>query len=236
MRWLAAAILGAVLGWAGPVSAGDAADRPQVLRGGSPDPTCLRRVGAAWQGSGPHRVSAKSRRIGAKLASTGYYSYYSRALKGYPHLRSKPRDQEPVRAVAVDAKSRKRFLGHVEQVAKLYKLDPELIDAVISVESAYDPQAVSDKGALGLMQLMPGTARRFDVADPLDPVANMHGGARYLRWLMDRFDNDLDLVLAAYNAGEGALEEHGNRIPPYAETRAYVARVRRLYDARQKVP
>ncbi len=82
------------------------------------------------------------------------------------------------------------------------------------------------------MQLMPDTARRFDVSDPLDPVANIHGGARYLRWLMDRFDDDLDLVLAAYNAGEGALEEHGDRIPPYPETRTHVARVPTLYEAR----
>jgi soluble lytic murein transglycosylase-like protein len=153
-------------------------------------------------------------------------------MKGYPHLRSRTSYRKGTRAVAVHPEMRKRFTAHVEKIARIYKLDPGLIDAVISVESAYDPVAVSSDGALGLMQLMPDTARRFDVSDPLDPVANIHGGARYLRWLMDRFDNDLDLVLAAYNAGEGALEEHGNRIPPYPETRTYVARVRTLYEAK----
>jgi soluble lytic murein transglycosylase-like protein len=157
-------------------------------------------------------------------------------MKGYPHLRSRTGYRKDTPTVAVHPEKRKRFTGHVDKIARIYHLDPGLIDAVISVESAYDPGAVSNKGALGLMQLMPDTARRFDVSDPLDPVSNMHGGARYLRWLMDRFDNDLDLVLAAYNAGEGALAEHGNRIPPYEETRTYVARVRKLYEARPKAP
>jgi soluble lytic murein transglycosylase-like protein len=183
-----------------------------------------------------HKTSGKARRIASRLDATGYYSYLSRAMKGYPNLRSRTSYRKGARTAAVHPENRKRFTGHVEKIARIYKLDPGLIDAVISVESAYDPEAVSNKGALGLMQLMPDTAKRFDVSDPLDPVANMHGGARYLRWLMDRFDSDLDLVLAAYNAGEGALEEHGNRIPPYEETRTYVARVRNLYEAKHKAP
>jgi soluble lytic murein transglycosylase-like protein len=116
------------------------------------------------------------------------------------------------------------------QIARDHRLAPELMDAIIVVESAYEPEAVSSKGAMGLMQLMPDTATRFNVANAFDPAENMRGGARYLRWLMDRFDGELELVLAAYNAGEGAVERHGNRIPPYNETQAYVVRVLRLYE------
>lgn len=208
---------------------------------GDPCPTgYCQAVSAPGEGGQFVKASAKSRRIAARLDSSGYYSYLSRALKGYPHLRSKPsrRQGEPAvaRAIVVNPENRKRLIPHVQKVARTYKLDPKLIDAVISVESAYDPAAVSHKGAQGLMQLMPDTAKRFDVSDPFDPVANMHGGARYLRWLMDRFDSDLDLVLAAYNAGEGALQRYGNRIPPYEETRNYVERVRETYEARQRAP
>jgi len=106
-----------------------------------------------------------------------------------------------------------------------------LLDAVIVVESGYDPKAVSNKGALGLMQLMPDTAERFDVSDPFDPVANIRGGARYLRWLMDHFESDLELTLAAYNAGEATLARHGNAVPPYKETRTFVDRVLTVYRA-----
>jgi soluble lytic murein transglycosylase-like protein len=81
------------------------------------------------------------------------------------------------------------------------------------------------------MQLMPDTARRFDVADPFNPIANLHGGARYLRLLLDRFDNDVKLALAAYNAGESAVADHGRKVPPYEETRTYVSRVLKLYAA-----
>ena len=105
-----------------------------------------------------------------------------------------------------------------------YQLEPALLHAVISAESAYNPQARSPKGARGLMQLMPDTARRFGVSDPDDPTENLHGGARYLRWLLDSF-TDLRLALAAYNAGEGAVQRYGNAIPPYPETRTYVRRV-----------
>jgi soluble lytic murein transglycosylase-like protein len=101
--------------------------------------------------------------------------------------------------------------------------------AVISAESAYNPYAVSPKGAMGLMQLMPDTARRFGIYNPYDPIANMHGGARYLRWLIDRFNNT-PLALAAYNAGEGAVENYGNSIPPYQETQTYVTRVLSFYN------
>ena len=111
------------------------------------------------------------------------------------------------------------------------KIEPELLRAVISVESAFNPRAVSRTGARGLMQLMPQTARRYGVRDSFDPSQNIHGGARYLRFLVDRFENNLELVVAAYNAGENAVERYGRSIPPYRETRQYVPRVMNLYHA-----
>ena len=96
--------------------------------------------------------------------------------------------------------------------------------AVILAESAGRQWATSPKGAMGLMQLLPATARRFGVADPFDPAQNVAGGTRYLRWLLDRFGGDVTLALAGYNAGEGAVERHGG-VPPYRETRNYVRAV-----------
>lgn len=179
------------------------------------------------------RVSDKAREIARRLDGTGYYSRMSRAYKGYPHLRSKqsasPRHGGPV-STGINSANRQRFRSRLTQIARAYRLDPELLDAVIVVESGYEPSAVSPKGAMGLMQLMPETAVRFAIANPFDAVESMRGGARYLRWLMDRFDGELELVLAAYNAGEGAVERNGNRLPPYHETRAYVAKVLELYQ------
>ncbi len=117
----------------------------------------------------------------------------------------------------------------VEKVARNYGLESALLHAVISVESRYNPRAVSPMGAKGLMQLMPGTARRFGVADIFDPLQNLHGGARYLQYLLNLFDSDLSLALAAYNSGEGTVLKHGKRIPPRRETLDYVPRVLGFY-------
>lgn len=119
----------------------------------------------------------------------------------------------------------------IETAAREHAVDARLLRAVIAVESGFNPRAVSPRGAQGLMQLMPATARQLGVADPFDPTQNILGGARYLRQLLDTYDGDVSLVLAAYNAGEGAVARHGRRIPPYAETRAYVPRVLALRDA-----
>jgi len=113
--------------------------------------------------------------------------------------------------------------------ASRHGLDPLLVHAVVRVESGYDARAVSPKGAAGLMQLMPATARRYDVADRFDPAANVEGGVRYLRDLFALFGGDRRLALAAYNAGEGAVLRHGRRIPPYPESQAYVKRVEAIY-------
>jgi soluble lytic murein transglycosylase-like protein len=114
--------------------------------------------------------------------------------------------------------------------ARQHGLDPLLVKAVILTESAGRRRARSPKGAMGLMQLMPATARRFGVADPDDPAQNIAGGTRYLRWLLDRFGGNVTLALAGYNAGEGAVDRHGG-IPPYRETRHYVRRVRATHAA-----
>jgi len=114
----------------------------------------------------------------------------------------------------------------VEQISASHSLPPQLVHSVIQVESNYNPRAVSPKGALGMMQLMPATARRFGVANVFDPIENIEGGARYLKYLLDLYGGDYRLALAAYNAGEGAVEKYGS-VPPYAETRNYLIQVNR---------
>lgn len=123
-----------------------------------------------------------------------------------------------------------RYDRMVEAVSRTYGLESALLHAVIAVESSYNPKAVSKKGAAGLMQLMPATARRYGVADAFDPAQNLGGGARYLRDLLAMFDSDMSLALAAFNAGENAVKKHGNRIPPYRETLRYVPRVLDYYQ------
>jgi hypothetical protein len=117
----------------------------------------------------------------------------------------------------------------VDEVARTYGVESALLHAVISVESRYSPRAVSKKGAAGLMQLMPVVTKHYGVADPLDPMQNLHGGAKYLRDLLKRYNNDTNLALAAYNAGQSAVTKYGNRIPPYRETMNYVPRVLGFY-------
>jgi len=117
--------------------------------------------------------------------------------------------------------------------ARRHSLDPDLVQAVVAVESGFRPDAVSPKGAQGLMQLMPYTARALGVKDSFDPAANLEGGTRYLRALIARYNGDVTRALAAYNAGEGAVARHGG-VPPYPETLAYVRKV--LERAKADVP
>lgn len=128
-----------------------------------------------------------------------------------------------------DPKERERYNKHIQDAAKVTKLEPALIHAVISAESGYNPFARSRKGAAGLMQLMPDTARRYGVKNRLDPAQNIQGGARYLSDLVRMFNNDVQLAVTAYNAGENAVVKYGNRIPPYSETMTYVPRVMSYY-------
>jgi len=125
--------------------------------------------------------------------------------------------------------NRKRFASKIAEVAKQYQVPEALLHAVITIESAYDPNAISRAGAVGLMQLMPATARRYGVANRRNPSANLNGGTRYLKDLLIRFDRNLELALAGYNAGENAVEKFGNQIPPFDETQNYVRKVLKLY-------
>lgn len=124
----------------------------------------------------------------------------------------------------------KKFESLIAAEAKRQKLDPALVKAVIAVESAYDPAAISSKGAVGLMQLIPGTAERYGVKTIADPLGNVGGGTHYLKDLLTMFNGNLQLALAAYNAGEGAVRQYSNAIPPYPETQQYVRLVLQFYD------
>lgn len=117
----------------------------------------------------------------------------------------------------------------VEQTASRHQVDPELVRAIVRVESGYDPQAVSNKGAMGLMQLIPATAQRFGVANPFDPQENLEGGVNYLKYLLKMFGGDLALSLAAYNAGEHTVQRFGG-VPAISETQDYVRKVTSIYQ------
>ena len=117
----------------------------------------------------------------------------------------------------------------IKKVSAKYNVSPDVVAAVIEAESEFNPRAVSRRGARGLMQLMPTTAKTLGVDDPFDPRENIEAGVRHLRALMDRFGDNLPLVLAAYNAGEVAVIKHGG-VPPYRETRAYVKRIMKRLD------
>jgi len=119
--------------------------------------------------------------------------------------------------------------GFIVDSGQRNAVDPLLLYAIMHQESTFKARAMSNKGARGLMQLMPGTALRFGVNSIWDPRQNIEGGARYMRFLLDQFDDDVQLALAGYNAGEGAVMKYGNRIPPYSETQEYVRRISRRY-------
>ncbi|PSJ46750.1 lytic transglycosylase [Zobellella endophytica] len=131
----------------------------------------------------------------------------------------------PPRASAPSAPGKRPYAEIIADAAQEHELPETLLHAVIHAESNYNPTALSPKGAAGLMQLMPDTAKALGVADVWEPTANIRGGARYLKQLMGMFDNDLSLALAAYNAGPGAVRRRGDTIPPFPETRRYVSRV-----------
>ena len=120
--------------------------------------------------------------------------------------------------------------GYIMESASRNGVDPLLIYSIMHQESSFKPRAISYKGARGLMQLMPGTAARFGVTNIFDPKQNIEGGSRYMKFLLNRFEGNVPLALAGYNAGEGAVDKYGWRIPPYAETQEYVRRISRRYN------
>lgn len=154
-----------------------------------------------------------------------------------PPSADKPAVQAPVTInVPVASTSRHISTGNaafdamIYEAATLHGLDPCLIVSVMRAESGFNRMAVSPKGASGLMQLMPATAERFGVRNIFDPRENILAGSKYLRWLLERFDGDVRLALAGYNAGEGAVEFYGNRIPPFLETQNYVRTIYMRYS------
>lgn len=139
-------------------------------------------------------------------------------------IRTDPHTGKLVRTVVV--RNPAALVAAADRVAAQQALPPELVRSVIQVESNYNPNAVSSKGAHGLMQLIPATAHRFGVTDPLNPVENLQGGTKYLKYLLDLYHGDYSLALAAYNAGENSVARYGG-IPPFRETQNYVAQVSR---------
>ena len=146
-------------------------------------------------------------------------------------------ERKPLYRRVADHPNARRFATLIEHAAHSRALDPALVKAVIAVESAFEPRAISVKGAIGLMQIIPATAQRYGIVarsdrtieqQLLDPSINVRIGVRYLRDLLDLFEDDLSLALAAYNAGEQSVRESGNRIPPFPETREYVQLVRQF--------
>ena len=146
----------------------------------------------------------------------------------YQLLLATPPEERAARPEGWLAKSA-AFDHFIERAAQAHAVSPELVRAVIVVESAFNPRAVSHRGAVGLMQLLPATARRYGVANAYDPEQNIMAGVHYLRDLLTRYGNNLELTLAAYNAGEDAVERYGKSIPPFAETQHYVPTVLRIY-------
>jgi soluble lytic murein transglycosylase-like protein len=135
----------------------------------------------------------------------------------------------PARVFMPSQQDIEKYSNIIQTASKAYGVDASLVHAVISAESAYNQNAISRTGAMGLMQLMPDTARRYGVQNMMDPTENVHGGVRYLRDLLALFKGRVDLAIAAYNAGENAVIRHGHKIPPYAETRHYVPKVLGFY-------
>jgi len=143
-------------------------------------------------------------------------------------LRARQRAATPSARPTPPPADRRRIVEMVVQQARAYRLDPRLVLAIVRAESNFDVTALSPKNAQGLMQLIPDTARRFSVENPLDPMENIRGGMAYVRWLLAYYRGDVTLTLAAYNAGEGAVDRFRG-VPPFAETLSYVQRIRAFY-------
>jgi len=128
------------------------------------------------------------------------------------------------------AENKKKYTSIIAKAAAKYQVDEKLLHAVIQTESAYNAKAISSAGAVGLMQLMPATAKRYGVSNRKSALQNVEGGTRYIKYLLKMFNSNIKLVLASYNAGEGAVKKYHNSIPPYPETQNYVKKVLKLYQ------
>ena len=185
-----------------------------------------------------HAITALSLALGAQIAWADIYTFIDdNGVPNFSDRRTDPRatlfwrDPNGPKGISMDwrqdvlRKPPASLAPDIDAIARIYRLEPALLAALISVESRYNPRARSPKGAMGLTQLMPATAQRYGVRNAYDAKQNLHGGARYLSDLLVMFDNDVHLALAAFNAGEGAVMKYGRKIPPYAETQRYVPQV-----------
>jgi len=179
--------------------------------------TLDRAAGAAWV----REAARRGNRVAMGLLPQFHHVPTQPARCSAPDTAAMPRP-------SMSARTPSEIQAMVRALAPAYGLAPDLVLAVIQAESAFDPNALSPKGAQGLMQLIPATAERFGVTGPFDPQENLRGGMAYLRWLLSHFRGDVRLAVAAYNAGEGAVERHRG-VPSYEETRNYVRRVLSLY-------
>jgi soluble lytic murein transglycosylase-like protein len=171
----------------------------------------------SWRDAAGNLVLSNRPRIGAP----------STAIPSYPVPQA-----EKVRATRFVASDRGRIYDDlIAEHARANGVRTDLVKAVVQVESAFNPYARSPRGAMGLMQLMPATAQQFGVRNPFNPAENVRAGVAYLRQLLDRYQDDEELALAAYNAGPGAVDKHGQTIPPYRETRNYVAQINEIAKA-----
>ncbi|MGR8935488.1 MAG: lytic transglycosylase domain-containing protein [Gammaproteobacteria bacterium] len=170
-----------------------------------------------------------ARNVYRYVAKNGRVYYSTQRKKGYAFY-GRRRPVNYAKFLPYLKINRSKYSRLITKTARKHHLDPDLLHAVIRVESAYNPRAVSTAGAVGLMQLMPDTAERYGVSDRNDPAQNVEGGARYLRDLLAMFDANLTLAIAAYNAGENAVLKYNRSIPPYPETRQYVKQVLALYQ------
>jgi soluble lytic murein transglycosylase-like protein len=167
--------------------------------------------------------------------AAGHLVLSDRPLGVVEHTYAVPQ-ADPVPVIRPGAARRDReYDGLIVEHARLNAVRPDLVRAVVQVESAFNPGALSPKGAMGLMQLMPATMRQFGVRDAFNPRENVRAGVAYLRQLLDRYDDDEQLALAAYNAGPGAVDRHGHNVPPYRETREYVSKINGLAAAPEPV-
>jgi soluble lytic murein transglycosylase-like protein len=179
--------------------------------------------------------------VSAGPVQAAIYSFIDE--NGVPHFSNVPVDSryrlKGSPTVVPQKNGVEEYDNHINQAARRHQVDPLLIKAIVEVESAFDRYAVSKKGAIGLMQLMPETAADMQVVDPFDPGENIHGGTRYLKKNLDRFNNNLEMSLAAYNAGPGRVRAAG-RIPGIPETQTFIKRVltsyRRYQDASKRKP
>ena len=163
--------------------------------------------------------------VSDRPAGPGAHALATYSVGGHDAIRT-------TRADLDDLHDRASLRALADRHAELNAISPALVRAVIQAESAWNRRAVSPKGAMGLMQLMPATAAQYGVDDPFDPAQNIAAGVRYLKHLLDRYDGNAELALAAYNAGPGAVERYGRTIPPYRETRAYVKKIVSVSEVR----